>query len=131
MSNTIAFNPTTPVRFYAKQTVYVPGEGQTTVWVFAGLLYAEWRSAFGDRVTAAQAVGVSDLATVRTFYHPAIYDALQKRSAIIVRNNDETAIVDGVPDKTNVNTYELWGGVDNVAQGNQYMEMQVRRYEGK
>jgi hypothetical protein len=48
---------------------------------------------------------------------------------VIIKNADSTAIVDDVPDKNNPNVYELWGGVDNVKEENQYMEFRVRRYE--
>lgn len=127
----LKFNPTCPVHFYAKQSTYIPGEGQSTTWVDKGVLYCEWRGAYGDRVTAAQALGVSDLATVRTFYQPTIYAALRGVQVAVIKNDDSTGIKDGAPDKANPNVYELWGGVDNVAEENQYMEFQVRRYQGK
>lgn len=127
----IRFNPTTSLRYYAKNSSYVAGQGQESAWEDIGLLYAEWRGAFGDRTTAAQALGVNDLATVRTFYHPDIYAKLRSIQVVIVKNNDPAALKNGVPDKNNPNVYELWGGVDNVAEENQYMEFTVRRYEGK
>jgi hypothetical protein len=127
----LKFNPTTPVQFYQLQSVYIPGEGHDTAWVDVGKLYCEWRGTFGDRVTAAQALGVSDSATVRTFYHPSIYDALRGSQVVVIKNADVNGIKNGAPDKNNPNVYELWGGVDNVAEENQYMEMRVRRYEGK
>lgn len=127
----LKFNPTCPVHFYAKQSTYIPGEGQSTTWADKGVLYCEWRGAYGDRVTAAQALGVSDLATIRTFYSPTIYAALRGAQAAVIKNNDSTGIKSGAPDKSNPNVYELWGGVDNVAEENQYMEFQVRRYQGK
>ena len=127
----LKFNPTCPVHFYAKQSTYIPGEGQSTTWVDKGVLYCEWRGAYGDRVTAAQALGVSDSATVRTFYHPDIYAALRGVQMVAIKNADPAGIKAGAPDKANPNVYELWGGVDNVAEENQYMEFRVRRYEGK
>lgn len=127
----LKFNPNCPVRVFAKLSTYVPGEGQSTTWTDLGILYCEWRGAHGDRVTAAQALGVSNTATVRTFYHPIIYSALQGGQAVVIKNADSTGIKNGVPDKSNPNVYELWGGVDNVAEENQFMEFQVRRYEGK
>ena len=127
----LRFNPTTPVLFYAKQGTYIPGDGQSTAWADLGVMYCEWRGAHGDRVTAAQALGVSDSATVRTFYHPTIYAALRGSQVVAIKNVDTTGIKNGVPDKNNPNVYELWGGVDNVAEENQYMELRVRRYEGK
>ena len=47
----------------------------------------------------------------------------------MVKNADDTAIVKEEPDSNNPNVYELWGGVDNVREENQYMEFRVRRYE--
>lgn len=127
----IKFNPTTPVRFYAKESGYKPGEGATTGWNDIGKLFCEWKGAFGDRVTAAQALGVNDSATVRTFYHPEIYKKLRTAQVVIIKNNDLSAIKNGIPDKNNPNVYELWSGVDNIQEGNQFMEFKVRRYEGK
>jgi len=49
---------------------------------------------------------------------------------VAVKNGDTTAIKNGEPDKLNPNCYEVWGGVDNVLEANQYMEFSVRRYEG-
>nr|DAY51554.1 MAG TPA: putative head-tail adaptor [Caudoviricetes sp.] len=127
----LKFNPTTPVRFYAKETAYVPGQGQSSTWADAGLLYCEWKGAFGDRVTAAQALGVKDSVTVRTFYHPGIYEKLRTVQVVAVKNNDSEALKNGAPDKNNPNVYELWSGIDNVNEENQFMEFRVRRYEGK
>lgn len=127
----IRFNPTVPVAYYVKTAVYVEGEGQSVTWVSLGTLYAEWRGAYGDRVTAAQAMGVNDSATIRTHYHPEIYANLRTSQVIAVKNADASAIVSGVPDPGNANVYEVWGGVDNVGEENRYMELRVRRYEGK
>lgn len=127
----IKFNPTTPVRFYAKESGYKPGEGATTGWNDIGKLFCEWKGTFGDRVTAAQALGVNDSATIRTFYHPQIYKKLRTAQVVIIKNNDLSAIKNGVPDKNNPTVYELWSGVDNIEEGNQFMEFKVRRYEGK
>ena len=127
----LKFNPTTPVRFYAKETAYIPGQGQNSTWEDIGLLFCEWKGAFGDRVTAAQALGVKDSATIRTFYHPEIYQKLRTVQVVVVKNNDTAAIKDGKPDKNNPNVYELWSGVDNANEENQFIEFRVRRYEGK
>jgi len=43
---------------------------------------------------------------------------------------DDEPSKSGEPDKLNPNCYEVWGGVDNVLEANQYMEFSVRRYEG-
>lgn len=127
----IRFNPTMPIRFFAKISAYVPGEGQTTAWTEIEGLYCEWRNSYGDRTTAAQALGVNESATIRTFYHPNIYEKLRSVEVVIAKNGDSTVIKNGAPDKSNPNAYELWGGVDNVGEANQYMEFMVRRYEGK
>lgn len=127
------FNPTTPLLFYAKTSTYTPGQGATTTWtkVINDSLFCEWRGGYGDRAIAAQAQGVKDMATVRTFYHPIIYEKLRTSEVVILKNADTTAIVEGVPNKDNPNVYELWGGVDNAEEANQYMEFRVRRYEPK
>jgi len=126
----IKFNPTTPIVFYVSFSEYVPGVGQTETWQEIGTLYGEWRGSFGDRRLNAQALGVSDSATVRTFYHPEIYSKMKTNRTVVIKNADATAIKDGEPDKLNPNCYEVWGGVDNVLEANQYMEFSVRRYEG-
>lgn len=129
------FNPTTPVNFYTKENTYVPGQGKTTVWnpINTGtyIYYCEWRGSFGERALSAEALGVKDSATIKTFYNPTIYSKLRSTQVIIVKNADNTAFKDGNPDKNNPNVYELWGSVDNVKEENQFMEFRVRRYEGK
>ena len=129
------FNPTTPIKLYAKTTTYVSGQGQTTAWdlITSGAystFFCEWRGSFGDRAMSAEALGVKDSATIRTFYNPVIYEKLRTAQVVVIKNADATAIVDGVPNKNNPNVYELWGGVDNVLEENRYMEFKVRRYEG-
>ena len=132
----LKFNPNTPVRFYAKKSgTYVSGQGATSTWELVesgtyNTFYCEWTGTFGDRAISAEALGVKDSATIRTFYNPDVYAKLRSVSVVVVKNADPTAIVDGVPDKKNPNVYELWGGVDNVKEENQYMEFRVRRYEG-
>jgi len=127
----LKFNPTTPVRFFAKKADYVPGVGHDAEWNDAGLLYCEWRGTYGGRATAAQALGVNDAATIRTFYHPDICEKLRSVQVVAIRNDDRLGIKNGIPDKSNPNVYELWGGVDNMLEANQFMEFRVRRYEGK
>lgn len=138
------FNPTTPVKFYAKSSEYVSGQGMTDTWnlVKSGdydTFYCEWLGTYGDRAISAEALGVKDSATVRTFYNPTIYEKLRSVVVVVIKNADSTAIVctdpkegDPVctPNKSNPNVYEVWGGVDNVREENQYMEFRVRRYEG-
>ena len=130
----LKFNPTTPIKFYTKETSYVPGEGNTTTWqeLTSGdynTFYGEWRGSFGDRALSAEALGIKDSATIRTFYNPNIYAKLRSVQVIVAKNGADI-LKDSVPDKNNPNCYELWGGVDNVLEQNQYMEFRVRRYEG-
>lgn len=129
-------NPTTPIQCYAKANTYVPGTGQEDTWslITSGdfsTFYCEWAGSFGDRALSAQALGVKDSATIRTFYIPALYAKLRSVQVVIIKNADATAIVSGKPDRANPNVYELWGGVDNVKEENQFMEFRVRRYEGQ
>lgn len=131
----LKFNPNTPVKFYTKETAYVPGQGNTTTWQEIDsdgykVFYCEWRGSFGDRAMSAEALGVKDSATVRTFYNPNVYAKLKTVRVIVIKNADTTAIAEGTPDKNNPNCYELWGGVDNIKEENQFMEFRVRRYEG-
>lgn len=137
----IKFNPVTPIVFYASVSEYEEGVGQTETWQKIGTLYGEWRGSFGDRRLNAQALGVSDSATVRTFYHPDIYSKMKTNRTVVIKNADATAFkydepldagepTTGELDKLNPNCYEVWGGVDNVLEANQYMEFSVRRYEG-
>lgn len=131
----LKLNPTTPINFYTKTNSYVPGEGQTESWELLTSdkytnFYCEWRGAFGDQVLSAQAVGVKDSATIRMFYNPIIYEQLRTSQVIVVKNANPHAIKDGEIDKNNPDVYEVWGGVDNVRENNQFMEFRVRRYEG-
>lgn len=130
----IKFNPTTPIKLYTKETTYIPGQGNTTTWQELDsdgykVFYCEWRGSFGDRALSAEALGIKDSATIRTFYNPNIYAKL-RTVKVIVAKNGANILNDGVPDKNNPNCYELWGGVDNVLEENQFMEFRVRRYEG-
>ncbi len=125
------FTANTPLIVYAKTSNYVKGEGQTSEWTAVGKLYCEWRGTFGDRLLTAASLGVTDSATVRTYYHPKIYEALRAQQCIIAKNADMSVLKNGLPDKNNPNAYELWSGVDNVQEANLFMEFRVRRYEGK
>lgn len=132
---TLRFNPITPIKFYTKETIYVPGKGNITTWEELvcdnySVFYCEWRGSFGERALSAEAIGIKDSATVRTFYNPVIYEKIRRVQTIVVKNADNSAFIDGEPDKNNPNLYELWGGVDNVKGENQFMEFRVRRYEG-
>ena len=129
------FNPTTPILLLAKESAYLPGQGATIDWVLLSsgrhhVYYCEWKGSYGDRAFSAEALGVKDSATVRTFYNPGVYEKLRSVQVIVIKNADESAFINGVPDKSNPNVYELWGSVDNVLEENQFMEFRVRRYEG-
>jgi len=131
----LKFNPTTPIKLYTKETIYEPGQGNITSWQEIdsdgyNTFYCEWRGSFGERAISAEALGIKDYATVRTFYNPIIYEKLRSVQTIIVKNADSTAFIDGQPNKNSPNVYELWGGVDNVLEANQLIEFRVRRYEG-
>lgn len=131
----LKFNPTTPLKFYAMVTAYVPGQGITTTWqnVTGGgynVYYCEWTGTFGDRAMSAQALGVNDSASIRMTYSPDVYAKLRTTRVVVIKNADASAIVANAPDKNNPNVYELWGGVDNIKEANQFLEFKVRRYEG-
>lgn len=130
----IKLNATTPLMFYVFESTYVPGEGYVSAWnkFVSGeyeTFWAEWKGGFGDRAIAAQAQGVGDMATVRTFYIPDLYDKLRTKRVIVIKNADTTAIKDGIPNKDNPNCYELWGGADNIREANQLMEFRAKRVE--
>jgi hypothetical protein len=120
----------TKIKCYAKTTTYVPGQGQTSTWEPSGDFNCKWTGSYGARVMEAQALGVSDSATVTMRFAAALYAKLRTEQVVVIKNADPTAIVDGKPDKNNPNVYELWGGVDNAKEENRYMEFRVRRYEG-
>lgn len=129
------FNPNTPLWFYVHESMYVPGEGPVTAWQRIetdgyDTFYCEWKGGFGERAMSAQAMGVNDMATIKTFYNPIIYEKMRTKKVIVVKNCDNTALKDFIPDKHNPNVYELWGSPDNVKEENRYMEFRVRRYEG-
>lgn len=130
----LKFRPTVPVDYYSKESTYIPGKGNTTTWkrVLSTSLFCEWRSSYGERALAAQAVGVKDSATVRTFYHPDLHQKLQQQQVLLVKYGGELPLTkSNEPDVASPHIYELWGGVDNKAEENQYMEFNVRRYEAK
>lgn len=131
----LRFNPNTPLNFYYKSTTYTQGEGNVTTWNKlvtdgADTFFSEWKGGYGDAVVTANSIGVKDWATIRTFFNPTIYEKLKTTAVAVIKNADQAAIVDGEINKNNMNVYELWGGVDNVLEQNQYLEFKVRRYEG-
>jgi hypothetical protein len=141
MKKILKFNPTVPVKFYEKTSTYVPGQGAVVEWKLiesptggtskASVFYCEWQSAYGERATAALSIGVKDSVRVRTFFNPTLYTKLTTSQVVAVKNADSSAIVGGEPNKNSPNVYELWSGIDNVREENQFLEFHVRRYEGK
>lgn len=134
-TNPLKFNPSTPIKIYTRKTDYIPGKGNVTTWQELNsdgykVFYCEWRTMYGDRALTAETMGIKESATIRTFYNPNIYNKITRVQTLIVKNLDETAFVEGQPDKDNPNLYELWGGVDNILEENRFMEFRVRRYEG-
>lgn len=130
----LKFNPTTPISFYVKQSKYIPGEGHSTVWnkiITNGYetFWAQWKGGFGDRAISAQALGVNDMATIKTFFNPIIYENMRTKQVIVVKNADNTVFINNEIDKNNPNVYEVWGSPDNVNEENQFIEFKVRRYE--
>lgn len=133
-TNPLKILPTTAFKVYVKTTTYAKGQGNSTTWSELDsdgykVFYCEWRTMYGDRALTAESMGVREAATVRTFYNPNIYNAITRNAALIVRNADAGAIVEGVPDKSSPNLFEAWGGVDNVLEERRFMEFRVRRYE--
>ncbi len=131
----LRFNPNTPLKFYYKDMTYIQGQGNVTAWVEIitddnDTFYCEWKGGYGDAVITASSIGIKDWGTIRTFFNPSIFEKLKTESVVVIKNADTSAIVDGEINKNNMNVYELWGGVDNVLEQNQYLEFKVRRYEG-
>lgn len=122
----LRFNPTVSIVFYRNISSYEPGEGAQSSWERIGSLPCAWTNTFGERAMQAQSLGVFESATIRTFYHPDIYAALRESRVIIAKHDTGT-----IPDIKRGDIYELWGGVDNVAEENAFMEFRVRRYEVK
>lgn len=130
---------TTAVSFYEKVNTYTVGQGNTTTWT----LYAEgtmtvfpceWRTKFmsgknRNETYAADAEGVLERISVRMPYIPSLYNKLRSGSVVVIKGADQTAIVDGSPDPNNLNTYEVFSGVDNIMEEDQYMQFYVTRYE--
>lgn len=128
---TLRFSPNAAMRVYSKSSTYVANKGHESSWTDEGLLSGEWQGSFGDQALAAQAQGVNESARIRAYFHPDIYQKLKEAQCVIIKNDDKSAIVEGVPDKDNANCYELWGGVDNYKEADLYLEFRVRRYAGK
>jgi hypothetical protein len=130
---------TTAVSFWEKVTTYVPGQGDTTTWTLytegtMSVFPCEWRGKFGygrrgNESYEADAEGVIDRASIRMPYIPGLYNKLRTGAVIVIKGADESGLVDGEPDPGNPNVYETYGGIDNILEENQYMEILVHRYE--
>ena len=125
---------TTAVSFYEKVNSYPKGQGTTISWVLfeegtMSVFPCEWRGTHGNAQMDAQAVGVLDSARIRMPYNPNLYEKLRTVEMVIIKGADPSAVVEGVPDETNPNTYSVWGGVDNMREECRYLEFNVRRYE--
>lgn len=131
---------TTPVRFWEKVSTYEPGQGPSTEWVLytegeMSVFPCEWRGKFGygkmgNAIFEADAEGVLDRATIRMPFIPGLYDKLRTSAVIVVKGPDNGDVFKcGEPNPENPNTYEVYGGVDNIYEENQYMEFHAHRYE--
>ena len=130
---------TTAISFWEKINTYVPGKGNTTSWELytegdMSVFPCEWRSKFmngrnRNETYAADAEGVMERISVRMPYLPVLYDKLRSGSVVVVKGADENAIVDGEPNPECLNVYEVFSGVDNMMEENQYMQFYVERYE--
>lgn len=132
----LKFNPTTAIAIWAENQEYIPGIGASSAWeqVQSGTVsayFCEWRGTYGDRLLTAQSMGVSDLVTIRMTYNPDVFSALTTRRCVIIKNANPAVMIGGEPNKHATNIYELYSGVDDVAQEHQFMEFQARRYQGK
>lgn len=129
----------TPISFWEKVSTYEAGKGNTTEWVLytegAQFIFpCEWRGKFGygkfgNAIFEADAEGVLDRATIRMPFIPGLYDKLRTSAVVVIKGTDGNAIKDGEPDPANPNVYEVYGGVDNIYEENQYMEFHAHRYE--
>lgn len=130
---------TTAVSFFEKVNTYAAGKGSTTTWELYTegamcVFPCEWRGKWiagrnRNETYLADAEGVLERITVRMPYIPRLYDKLRSGSIVVIKGADRSAIVNGEPDPNNLNTYEVFGGVDNIYEENQYMEFHLTRYE--
>lgn len=130
---------TTAVSFWEKVNTYTPGEGYATTWTLYSegemtVFPCEWRTKFmggknRNETYVADAEGVLERISVRMPYLPVLYDKLRSGSVVVVKGADESAIVDGEPNPECLNVYEVFSGVDNLMEENQFMQFYVTRYE--
>ena len=130
---------TTAISFWEKVSTYTSGEGNSTNWVLyaegaMSVFPCEWRGNWiagrnRNETFLADAEGVSERVKVRMPFIPRLYEKLRSKSVVAVKGADSTAIVNGEPDPGNLNVYEVFSGVDNIYEENQYMEFYLTRYE--
>ena len=129
----------TAVSFWEKVSTYTPGEGNTTNWVLfsegaMSVFPCEWRGKWiagrnRNETYLADAEGVTERVVVRMPYIPRLYEKLRAHAVLVVKGADKNAIVDGEPNPGSLNVYEVYSGVDNIYEENQYMEFHLARYE--
>ena len=128
----------TAISFWRKSNTYEAGRGSVVSWDLyregaMTIFPCEWRQKLsggnGNATYEANAEGVIDRVSVRMPYIPELYDILRVCSVVCVKGTDPAAVVDGEPNPDNPNCYEVFGGVDNMREENQYMEFAVKRYE--
>ena len=150
---------TTGISFWEKTSIYVPGQGTTATWILYSegtmtVFPCEWRMNLRTRTDekfSGNAEGNVDFDKVRMPYIPRLYEKLRTLTMVIVKGgitekeeNEADRYNQGEynnvsyggsgkiePDLNGTNMYQLWGGVDNMREENQYMEFAVRRYEAK
>ena len=130
---------TTAVSFWEKVSTYTQGQGPTTEWKLYTegamcVFPCEWRGKFGygkmgNATYEADAEGVLDRATIRMPYVPDLYNKLRTSAVVVGKGADGHAIKDGEPNPEDPNTYEVYGGIDDIYEEHQYMEFHVHRYE--
>lgn len=132
---------TTAISFWEKVSTYKTGEGNSTEWVLytegsMSVFPCEWRNKWTagrnrNETYLADAEGVLERVTVRMPYIPRLYDKLRSGTVLVVKGADRDAIVDGEPNPGSLNTYQVFSGVDNIYEENQYMEFHLTRYEAQ
>ena len=125
---------TTGLSFWEKVSTYTVGEGNETTWELYSegdmkVFPCEWREKNRNETFSADAEGAREQISVRMPYIPTLYKKLRSGKMVIVKDADESAIVEGEPDPENLNVYEVYAGVDNIYDENRYMEFYLKRYE--
>lgn len=93
--------------------------------VSQSVFYCDWIGSYGNRVEADEAVGVSDTATVRMMFNPAVYHAFCS-DVIIAKNANNIINTDGNIDYENPAVYVRYGSI-NLLWNDNLMEFRVRR----